>query len=883
MWPSGEVSLKNGYPVNNNTNCNYGVLVERIRAIESNQSSTSDLISISDNENRFLFANNTFLTTYQYTIAELLNIKFNHIFIGLTGSHKNKKIGETKNLNLLSRQTLSLRKDNSIVDVYLKVQPIVDEKGEICGFENITTLNTDKKTVEEKFLNLLTELERTFKKFPDIFIRIDDQGNINDLKYVDFRNENYTRSVAINGNINLLFSQNIIKKLFKSINKLKEKDETIILETPLFIEGSKKIIETGISRISFKLYLITLKDITKIKNTESAIKKTVSRFYAIWNYSLDGMRLLNKSGITIAVNPAFCKLVEMQPKDLLGKPFYMIYAEPNSPKFQDASEKIKNAFKNRNFKSHFDGELSLKCGKKKYFDIISTLIESQTITPLFERDAFLLSIFRDISERKKTEENILELKQAVESSDEVIFITDKDGIITYINPAFSKIYGYEKEEVVGKVTPRILKSGKVSKNAYEEFWGTLLSKKSMKGELINRTKDGKEICIEGTTDTMIDERGEIIGFLAVQRDVTERKISENALKNSELWFRSIWEKSNDGMRLTDANGIIISVNEAFCKLVGKHENELIGKPFYIIYKQNSLEAVSRLYEYKKFFSEKKFGSNHWEHTTLHNEKSVFLDVSFSLLELNGKESFLLSIFRDDTKYKKIEEELHRSERLAAIGTMSAFLSHEIKNPVSAIKNYVEILLENNELPVEIKSILPLLQDAVAHLNKLLSDVLLFSQNKELIKIDIDLKSLIDKVHELLNKKIVERKIIFENMINEIVIRGDYINLISVFTNLIENSIEAISENGRIQISSETNNDFFSIFIKDNGSGITKKEKIFNPFFTTKSTGTGLGLCIVKKILDYHNGSINLISSEPGSTIFEIKFNRKDTNGEDTYN
>ena len=880
MWLNVEVSLKNNYPLASNTN--YTVLVERIKKIEAAKNSSYDLVAVTDEKNKFIYANNEFLTTYQYSIAELINITYSYIFIGFTSPRHDLKNDATPNQYLLSRQTLSIKKDNSIVEIYLKVLPIVDEKGEVCGYENVATISTDNKTTEEKFLELLTELERSFKKLPDIFIKIDDQGNINDLKYFDLKNENYTRSIALNGSINLLFQQHIIKKIFKSFKKLQITDEIISFEIPLFIEDSKKIFEATISIITSKLYLITLRDITRIKNTEHAIKKTVSRFYAIWNYSIDGMRLLNKSGIIIAVNPAFCKLVEMQPKDILGKPFYVIYPESIYPKNNEAMEKIRNAFKNRNFKSHFEGELSLKFNKKKYFDIVSTIIESQSRTPLFENDTFLLSIFRDITERKKSEKNISILKQAVESSGEVIFLTDKDGTITYVNPAFSEIYGYKKEEVVGKTTPRILKSGKVSSDHYKEFWENLLSRNSIKSELINQKKDGQEIFIEGTIDPMIDETGEITGFLAVQRDITERKISEGALRNSELLFRSIWEKSYDGMRLSDANGIIISVNNAFCKLVGINKRELIGKPFYIIYQPNSNEELESLINYKKIFSEKKIGSNYWGFSKIHNGKSLFLDVSFSFLEFKDKGSLLFSIFRDDTKYKKIETKLHNSERLAAIGTMSAFLSHEIKNPVSAIKNYVEMLLENKALPDDVRSILKLLYDANSHLSKLLNDVLLFSKNQELIKIKIDLKYLIDKVYELLNKKIAARKIKFENTVSDITILGDYISLISVFANLVENSIEAISENGEIIISAEKNDDYCSIFIKDNGCGIMKKEKIFDPFFTSKSTGTGLGLCIVKKILDYHSSSIKLKSSEPGSTIFEIKFQRKDIDGKDTY-
>ncbi len=882
MLPSGEFSLSNISCEYKNSNRGYSKLVEQIQKIESEENRTKDLIFVTDYENKFLYANNSFLSTFQYTIAELINTDFNKIFFCY--NYQSIKLDSLNgNQFPFIKKILSLKKDNSLVEININIIPIFNENGRICGYNNIITNHEENILSEEIIPKLFKEIKYSYKNFPDFYIKIDGEGNIRDFKYIDLKERNYTRSISIKGNVKILFQNASIKKFLNSFRKSKVKNEIVTFEMPINIDGEKKIFKVDLTSISVKYFLITLKDITKIKNSENEIKRNVSRFYALWNYSLDGMRMLNKSGIIIAVNPAFCKLVEMKPNDLIGKPYHVIYSEQSIKEYSEAKTKIKNAFNDRNFKNYFEGALYLKCNKKKYFDISSTIIESQTGNPLFERDAFLLSIFRDITERKKAEENITILKKAVESSSDIIFLTDKDGTISYINPAFTRIYGYEKDEVIGKVTPRILKSGKIPQENYDEFWETLLAKKGQSGELINRTRDGQEIYIEGTANSILNEQNEITGFLAVQRNITERKISEDALRNSELLFRSIWEKSHDGMRLSDQSGNIISVNTSFCKLVGMEESELLNKPFFKPYKQSNEENELSLINYKKFFSEKNIGTNHWEHKILHNGKSVFLDVSFSLIELKDKGKLLLSVFRDDTKYKKIEQELHNSERLAAIGTMSAFLAHEIKKPTSAIKSYVEMLSGNNFLSDDSRNTLELLGDAVGHLNKLLSDVLLFSQNKELIKIEIDLKSLIDKIHELLKKKLIECNIKFINSVEDIHIDGDYFNLISVFSNLIENAIDAISTDGEINISSESNDGNYSIFIEDSGKGITEKEKIFNPFFTTKQNGTGLGLSIVKKILECHEGSIKILSSKPGKTVFEIKFKRKNNDGKNTYN
>ncbi|VAW42533.1 hypothetical protein MNBD_CHLOROFLEXI01-1465 [hydrothermal vent metagenome] len=139
-------------------------------------------------------------------------------------------------------------------------------------------------------------------------------------------------------------------------------------------------------------------------------------------------------------------------------------------------------------------------------------------------------------ELRESENTLVKLRKAVETSGEVIFITDREGIITYINPAFTKLYGYSAKEVIDQVTPRILKSGILSQQDYELFWKILLSKQVVKTEMTNRCQDGRLVTIEASANPILDEKETIIGFLAIQQDITERKQAEVQIKrhNQEL-------------------------------------------------------------------------------------------------------------------------------------------------------------------------------------------------------------------------------------------------------------------------------------------------------------------------------------------------------------
>ncbi len=157
----------------------------------------------------------------------------------------------------------------------------------------------------------------------------------------------------------------------------------------------------------------------------------------------------------------------------------------------------------------------------------------------------LIGTIQDISQRKFGDEEINTLNFALEATGEVVYMTDNEGIFTYVNPAFSAVYGHQPDEVIGKVTPRILKGGKAKESSYKYFWNELLNKRAVKGEWVNKTRDGRFINIEASTNAILNERGETIGFIAIQKDITVRKKIEEELVLAK-------EKAEESDRLKSA-------------------------------------------------------------------------------------------------------------------------------------------------------------------------------------------------------------------------------------------------------------------------------------------------------------------------------------------
>src|ERR1017187_10198036 len=186
---------------------------------------------------------------------------------------------------------------------------------------------------------------------------------------------------------------------------------------------------------------------------------------------------------------------------------------------------------------------------------------------------------RDISERKRTEEQLRLQNAALEAASNGIFITDSHGIILWVNPAFGSLTGWSPEEVIGK-TPRILKSGKQDTSFYRRLCGTITAGRVWHGEMINRRRDGSLYTKEMTITPVRNERGEIANFIAINQNVTQQRVAERALRVRDRAF----DTSVSALATSDMAGHLTYVNAAYVKMFG-HDSvtEMLGKPFASLY------------------------------------------------------------------------------------------------------------------------------------------------------------------------------------------------------------------------------------------------------------------------------------------------------------
>lgn len=241
----------------------------------------------------------------------------------------------------------------------------------------------------------------------------------------------------------------------------------------------------------------------------------------------------------------------------------------------------------------------------------------------------------------------------------------------------------------------------------------------------------------------------------------------------------------------------------------------------------------------------------------------------------------IAVYSDITEYEKMREEITRLDRLNIVSQMAATLAHEIRNPMSAIRGYVQLLMRklNNEHSKYFYIIL----DELDRANSTITDFLSFARNKDTEKKQEILNDLISEIYplfygEAVNKEI-KVKLDLANNLPSININGKEIK--QIILNLARNSIEAINKCGILTIETKSLGEEVQLVVSDTGCGIPKEklDKIFSPFYTDKDNGTGLGLSVCLNIIEKHQGNITVESKEGVGTTFTITFSNKTTNQE----
>jgi len=389
---------------------------------------------------------------------------------------------------------------------------------------------------------------------------------------------------------------------------------------------------------------------------------------------------------------------------------------------------------------------------------------------------------------------------------------------------------------------------------------------NLKDKALEIKKGNYGIKVESTSN---DEIGELVETFNDMSQTLEQDSIELKEKEERISILlTAFESSNAAIAVIDSKNKIIEVNDKFTQFVKLPREEVI---------QSELRAVQfpgpLVSEYEKIqFALREKTTFEGEFTTNIGEEERIILVTATPFEgrLQNIEGYLI-VEVDITELKNLELKLAESEKLAALGKMAAILAHEIKTPLTSIKMNSDILYETLNLNNEDKSSFKIIKKEIERLNNLVKDVLQFSRKVSLEKSEFNFRSLIKDIFRNLEIKVSKKNFRLINEIEDRTIIADRDKLYQVIINIIENAYEAANDDGFVKFYSFAETETLKISIEDNGKGVQDniRSKIFDPFYTSKASGTGLGLAVSKKIIEEHGGQIALLKSVPGSTIFEI--------------
>gem|GEM_PF-2385786 len=647
----------------------------------------------------------------------------------------------------------------------------------------------------------------------------------------------------------------------------------------------------------------------EVQEGSKRLRESEAKYKTLVESAGDAIFTVDQDGNCVSMNRIAAQLIGGNPTDFVGKNIYELFSKKEAELYMAY---IKKVFRTGEGAIH---EYPYKIlGKEFWFSTSLGPIRDET-----GRIIYVLGISRDVTERKRVEKE----KEVISNVNMIIASSlDIKDVYKVIGAELKKILDFDRIAISlldeGKSSFRIYALIKYYESLEEGdlVEGTFIPKKGTHlGEVVDT---GRPILIKDMAqsrywgvDQLLKEgirssltcplfyRGEVLGTISFasrkvdnfsedQLDLIKQVTPQlaiaientrlfNRIKESEEKYRSFIENTKDFIiYIVSPDGSSIYINPVVEKILGyKPEDYYRNSNLWV--SQIHPEDRSRVFEAQvKAFQGK---GESLEFRMIHqNKRDVrWLYSSATVLKNDrGEDAFLAGYAIDITEQKKLQEQVRRSQWLASIGELAAGLAHEIRNPLLAISNSAKLLKRDVDLEEEDQELMGIIVEETDRLNKIVTNFLQFARPRKPVFLESDLREIIEEVLRLLRKDIrwnnrIEIYVRHDPELPKVRLDADQMR--EVFWNLLINAVEAMPEEGtiRIEISSTRAKDprYLQVRISDTGIGIAPEEvaKIFEPFHTSKPQGTGLGLAITHRIVEEHDGLLEVESEIGKGTTF----------------
>ncbi|WP_308639403.1 PAS domain S-box protein [Paenibacillus silvisoli] len=611
-------------------------------------------------------------------------------------------------------------------------------------------------------------------------------------------------------------------------------------------------------------FIAQIQDITESKITAKELITKTEQLESFIQHNADAIWMVNTEDTVLNVNPAFEQMFGWKAEEITGKRLPLI------PQFLKVSM------------HHIHGRI--KAGETVVsLETIRQRKDGQllnveaTLSPLRDHCGAIIGITgicRNITPRKQAEKELktktAQLESFIHHNADAIWMINTDDIVMEVNPAFEMLFGWSANEIRGKKLPLVPDSLKIS---MDQIHRIIKSGETVIGlETIRQRKDGQQLDVEATLSPLRDNTGTIIGITGICRNITPRKQAEEKLKAKTTQMESFIKHNADPILMFNSDGKVQRVNEAFEQVFGWSKKEIIGMNIrnLPIIPDEAYEDMIQNYEMVSK------GQSIIGVETVRKRKNgeiIHVIVSGSpILDGKGNQNGWSVTLRDITEWKLAQEHMRNSEKLSVAGQLAAGIAHEIRNPITSIKGFVQLMKAGFG---EKQKYFEIMTSEIERIELILSELLILAKPQTIKYERKDIRVLLSQVMTLLDSQANLNNVQFitEFKPGATHLYCDENQLKQVFINFIKNSIESMTKGGKITIQVESDQkQELSIRLTDEGCGIPKDvlAKLGQPFYTTKSTGTGLGFMVSKKIIENHAGHIAIESEVDKGTSIEIK-------------
>jgi PAS domain S-box-containing protein len=624
-------------------------------------------------------------------------------------------------------------------------------------------------------------------------------------------------------------------------------------------------------------------DITELRNAEKEkLDDSESRYRSVFQGSPDGIMITEiETKMILFANSAQCQMLGYTEEELKTMTVERIHPADTFPDTIADFEKIALGEK------VMAG--SIQCVRKNggifYADIATSFI------PINGRKC-IVGFFRDITEHRHAEEMLLKSEElyrsVVSNSSDLLILSDGNGITTFCSPQCEKVLGYPGSNFIGKMMPDIIHPDDVARcrQTWAEVFHEGLEIRDFEYRIID--KDGAVRWVSHTVN-LVTVNNKLMAIHNTIRNITERKLAEQAIRLSEEKYKTMLNASPDAMVLIDLKGMITEASELGLHLFGvETRDDLVGKD---VFQFVPAEAVEKFREMLVKTTNEGFTQNIGL-SVKKKDQSIFTgEISATIMQdQQGAPISFMIIIRDISHRKKMEAKQIHTDRMSTLGEMAAGIAHEISQPLNIISMVQDRILFEIAKPemvdaefIKVKS--DKIFENITRIRDIIDHLKAFSSSRDdymlaAFNVNSSIVNATSMIVEQFKHHGINLNLQLEQQIPPII--GNTYKFEQVILNLLTNAKDAVTEKKSkliedfemlVGIRSWQENQSIFTEISDNGIGINKEDipNIMLPFYTTKEEGkgTGLGLSICQQIMKEMGGTIEITSDSLSGTKFRL--------------